>query len=398
MKKKKRNRVLITIAVIVAVILVFLVFRFVVFGNGPEVPEVETTRIGIGDVEATVSAEGELRARNQVDISAETMATIEKIFIEEGDYVEKGALLCLLDDDELSSDRRLYQAQYNESKASYQRGKILYEEGLISLAKYEQLRTSYEVAGAQLEKSRDGLGETRIYAPISGQVIAAEVEAGETVVIGTMNNAGTVMFTIADLSDMQAEIYVDETDIVAVAQGQPAKITLDALPNTDFAAEVHTVGYMPAAETELSSGVTEFKVVLNVKDKNISIRPGMSVFSVITTAVRKDVLVCPLQAIGEKEIDGEMKDTVFVLERGRAKLVPIETGISDGAMLEILDGLTEGMEIISGPYNTLRTLNDGDVVKPYKSKEGKWQGKEEESQGGKDFVRGLGRMTGGRGK
>lgn len=360
---KKRNWLRLIIILSIVAIGALTAGFFLLAGKGPKVPEVEVTKIKRGEIVSTVTAEGELRAQNQVDISAEIVANVEKVLVEEGDFVEKGTLICLLEDDSLISERRLYNAQRDQAKAAFERGKALYQEDLSSLADYEALLANYEAADAQLEKSEVGLGKTRIYAPISGQVISVNIEVGETVMMGTSNNAGTVMFTLADLSAMQAEVNVDETDIVAVAPGQPAGITLDAIPDITLDAEVYSIGYMPSSEGLLSSGVTEFEVILDIMADDSALRPGMSASADITSAVREDVLTCPLQALGEKEIDGKPVETVFVLEKGTVKLVVVATGISDGASIEILSGIKEGQIIISGPYNTLRTLKDGDRVK-----------------------------------
>jgi len=373
MNKKQRKKLIRTIVIAVGVLLALIVI-VKISCRSPAPPEVEAMRLAPGNIVSTVSADGELKAFNQVDISAEVVAKVEKVYVEEGDEVKKGQLLCVLDDDEYRSQRDLNRSQLEQAKASYERGKALFEDDLISEADFEERRTAYEVARAQLDQSNDDLGKTRIYTPISGRVVRVEVEEGETVVMGTMNNAGTVMFTVGDLSVMQAEIYVDETDVANVSIGQPAVVTLDAMPGVEFVAEVSAVGYMPASDTDtVSSEATEFEVILDLIDVDARLRPGMTASAEITTAVRENVVTCPLQALGKYNIDGKMIDTVFVLDGDRAKVTPVKTGISDGMKTEITEGLEYDQVIIVGHYEVLRNLDDGDVVQAVISEgEEKW--------------------------
>jgi HlyD family secretion protein len=361
MNKKQRKKLIRAIVITVGVLLALIVIiKISCRPSGP--PEVEAVRLVPSNIVSTVSADGELKAFNQVDISAEVVAKVEKVYVEEGDEVKKGQLLCVLDDDEYRSQRDLNRSQLDQAKASYERGKALFEDDLISEADFEERRTAYEVARAQLDQSNDDLSKTRIYTPISGRVVRVEVEEGETVVMGTMNNAGTVMFTVGDLSVMQAEIYVDETDVASISIDQPAVVTLDAMPDTEFAAVVRSISYMPTSNDDTTTDATEFEVVLDLTDADLRLRPGMTVDAEITTSTRENVITCPLQALGKNLIDGKMQDTVFVLVDGRVKVTPVKTGISDGTNTEITEGLELDQVIITGPYRELRELHDGDVV------------------------------------
>ncbi len=372
MNKKRRRIVLWVVIVAVVAAFAFLVICNV-SAKRNRAPEVTVTELKRGSLISTVTATGELRSANQVEISAEMVARVRRLLVKEGQGVRKGQLLCVLDDVALVSSRDLARANFDEAVAAYKRGQALYTDSLISPAEFERLRTTFEVARAQLEQSEDKLDKTRIYAPISGRIVSLNVEEGETVMMGTMNNAGTVMMTIADLDVMQAKVNVDESDVVNVRIGQKVKVKLDALPDTSFSAEVTTVGYMPttsiASEAE---GVTDFEVILTLSEIDQSQRPGMSVTADITTAIRDNVITCPIQAIGRREIEGKSRETVFVLDKGRVKLVPITTGISDGQMIEVTSGLNGGEEVITGPYKSLRTLREGDVVK-VKKEEPEWQ-------------------------
>jgi len=372
MNKKRRKRIGIWLGIAGGAVLVLLIVCNVL-SRRSVAPEVTVTELGKRRIVSTVSATGELRAANQVDISAEILARVSRLYVKEGQEVRKGELLCVLDDAALLSSRDLSRANFDEASAAYKRGEALYRDTLISTAEFERVRTAFEVAKAQLDQSEDRLAKTRIYAPISGRVVRLNIEEGETVMMGTMNNPGTIMMTIADLAAMQARVDVDESDVVDLRTGQRVQVKLDAMPDTAFTAAVRSISYMPSTNlTSAAEGVTDFEVILDLVDIDPAQRPGMSVSADITTAMREDVITCPLQAIGRREVEGKLSETVFVLEDGKAKLVSIETGISDGRFIEIIEGLEEGQEVITGPYKALRTLQDDDEVKPNKGEE-PWQ-------------------------
>ncbi|MCK4231781.1 efflux RND transporter periplasmic adaptor subunit, partial [candidate division WOR-3 bacterium] len=362
MNKKRRKRIGIWLGIAAGAVLVFLIVCNVL-SRRSVAPEVTVAELTKRRIVSTVSATGELRAANQVDISAEILARIKKLYVKEGDQVRKGQLLCVLDDAALLSSRDLSRANFNEASAAYKRGEALYRDTLISQAEFERLRTAFEVAKAQLDQSGDKLAKTRIYAPISGRVVRLNIEEGEAVMMGTMNNPGTVMMTLADLSAMQARVDVDESDVVNLKIDQHAQVKLDAMPDTAFRAKVVSISYMPSTNlTSAAEGVTDFEVILNLVDIDPAQRPGMNVSADITTAMREDVITCPLQAIGRREVEGKLSETVFVLEDGKARLVPIKTGISDGRSVEVIEGLKEDQTVITGPYKVLRILQDGDEV------------------------------------
>lgn len=371
---KKRRRLGLWIGIGAGAAVVALIVILNIISKGNKAPEVQTQVISYSRIVSTVSATGELKAKSQVDISAEMVARVRKLYVQEGDVVRQGELLCQLDDDNSRSSLNLSEAQFQKALSEYERGKKLYADSLISTAQFENLKTSYEVAKAQVDQSRDALSKTRIYSPISGRIVQLNVKEGETVMMGTMNNAGTVMMTVADLSEMQADVDVDESDVASIKIGDEAIITLDAFPDTSFKARVFSIGYMPTTTTTTTSttGVTDFETVLDIIDVDPLQRPGMTVSSQITAAVRDSALACPLQAVGRRDVGGRSVETVFLLENGKAKLVEIETGISDGLSIEITKGLKPGQKIIAGPYKVLRTLKDGDEVKT-KKEEPQWQ-------------------------
>jgi HlyD family secretion protein len=218
------------------------------------------------------------------------------------------------------------------------------------------------------------------------------------VMIGTMNNAGTVLLTIADMSIIEAELEVDETDIPSVQIGQPAKVTIDAIQDKTFTAKVTEIGNSPIQTTGTSSTrATNFKVVVTIEGQIPEVRPGFTCTADITTATRKDVVAIPIQATTVRELvydekgnvvkppeadkkkprpgpvqaaqelkPGETKkdaEGVFVITGGKAAFNPVKTGIAGEKFLEVVSGVKAGDEVIVGPFNSVRDLKDGDAVK-----------------------------------
>jgi HlyD family secretion protein len=238
---------------------------------------------------------------------------------------------------------------------------------------------------------------------MDGMVTSLNAEVGEIVMIGTMNNPGTVIMTISDMSEIETEVEVDETDIADVELGQEAKIKIDAFPDTTFRGKVSEIGH-----TALISGmgtqdqVTNFLVKVVLSDSVPSLRPGMSASVDVTTKHRDNILNVPIQAVvmreektdslklkkekgegamasedsasakeeGKKKKDKKEIEGVFIIDKGRAKFVKVETGIADQQNIEIVSGIAENDMIVTGSYKILRTLKDGDKVKISKKIEG----------------------------
>jgi HlyD family secretion protein len=245
------------------------------------------------------------------------------------------------------------------------------------------------------------LSKVRIESPIDGIVTKRNIQEGETVVVGTMNNAGTVLLTIADMSNIEAQVEVDETDIPNVTLGQPAKITIDAMPGKTFAGKVVEIGNSPiaasAGTTSSTSQATNFLVKVRVTDNIPDVRPGFTCTAEITTATRKATLSVPIQAMTVREmvIDREgniVRDEkagrggrggvgavqaaelpagqerkelegVFIVSDNKARFVPVKTGIAGEKYFEVLSGLKVGDQVIVGPFNSVRELKDGGAVK-----------------------------------
>src|SRR5687768_14124264 len=260
----------------------------------------------------------------------------------------------------------------------------------------QQLRMQSESATA--ESARFDLSKVRIESPITGIVTRRNIEEGETVVIGTMNNAGTVLLTVADMSVIEAEVEVDETDIPSVQLGQKAKVTIDAMPGKTFTGKVTEIGNSPiqAAGTMAASQATNFKVKVTLDGEVPDVRPGFTCTAEITTATRQQVVAIPIQATAVREVivdkegnivrdeskapakgrpapvlDQDLKpgqerkelEGVFVVRDNKAVFTPVKTGIAGEKHFEALSGSNVGDQVIIGPFSSVRELRDGAAVR-----------------------------------
>jgi HlyD family secretion protein len=269
----------------------------------------------------------------------------------------------------------------------------------VSKMVLEQAKASYESAMSRvrqqrafLDRSQDLLSKTTIRSPLDGVITQMNVERGERAVPGTLNNPMATLMVIADLSVIEAELKVDETDIVDLELGQPAVIKVDALPDTPLKGKVTEIGNSAIQQTTGSEEAKDFKVVVQLTEPPSSLRPGLSCTGEITTATRDDVLAIPIQALTIREFpvgqDGEFVrpkkesseakadksnsdeskvekkewEGVFRVEDGKSVFVPVKTGILGDTEIEVLSGVTDGDTIVTGSFKTLRTLSDGDPV------------------------------------
>jgi HlyD family secretion protein len=252
---------------------------------------------------------------------------------------------------------------------------------------------------ANVENAEYDLNKVRIVSPIAGIVTRRNIEEGETVVVGTMNNAGTVLLTIADLSVIETEVEVDETDIPFIKLGQPALVTIDAIPDKKFPGKVTEVGNsaIQATGAAAATRATNFKVVVTLDGTIPDVRPGFTCTAVVTTATRQKAVSVPIQATTVREMvvnaDGSIVRTpppapgsaparrttapaelqpgqsrkeiegAFLVTDGKAVFTPIKVGIAGEKYFEVLSGLKEGDEVITGPFTSVRSLKDGDAVK-----------------------------------
>jgi HlyD family secretion protein len=347
------------------------------------------------DVQQVVKATGDIEPRTKVSISAHVIAKIEKLYVNEGDRVTRGQPFLMLEQNVFVADRDQWAAQLRSAETAVARQQVALDDANLKLARAQKLFTAgsftaeqlenanltQKSARLQLDEARDtvaedranlaraqtDLGKTVIYAPISGQVISLVAKEGEVVVSGTMNNPASVIATIADMSEVLAEVDVDETEIVQVRPGQAATLKVDALAKRVYhgtVTEVGSSGYGRASQPD----VTFFKVKVLLRDGDRELRSGMSVRAEIVTQTDRGALAVPIQSVVEREPPGrpgaDEINVVFVAAGGRARLRPVTTGISDETRVEVLRGLQPGESVVTGPYRSLRDLKDGDLLDP----------------------------------
>lgn len=401
-KNKKKKIILFSLIgfVIVAIVLI------VILGS-KKVPiiSVQVEKVERRTITQSVTATGKIYPEVQVTITPEVSGEVIYLAVRDGQKVKKNDILLKIKPDFYVARRDQMAAGVVSSGATlrrvqseYNRAKELYEKKLISEAELEQARTSFEVAKAQFEQAQaalnqanEDLNKTVIYSPMDGTVTQLKVELGERV-LGTSQFQGTAVMTIADLSRMECRVDVGENDIVLISLGDTARIEIDAFPNRKFTGVVYEI-----ANTAKTKGlgtqeeVTNFEVKVRILDKDVLLRPGMSVTATIETETKERVLSVPIQSITtrtpkdthdkltEEESDdvqnltlekrkqkdaSQVKEVVFLYNEGTAKMVEVKRGISDNSYVEIIEGVNEGDVVISGSYKAIsRELEDGSKVR-----------------------------------
>ena len=398
-----KNRKTIIIAAVLAVVALIVLVNVLGSGNGKSI-EVTAEKVQKRDLVEKVSATGEIKPKKNINISTDVAGKILKILVEEGDVVQKGQLLIKIDsaiyeanadrDREIisssQSDLVTQEANLKKARQYLERRKQLYAEGLISKELYEDAMIQQEIAQANrqsnlhrieqarasLKSTSDAIRKTSIASPIDGIVTSLKVEEGEVAIIGTMNNPGTVLLTIADLSVMEAEVLVDETDVVKVKTGKRAEVTVDAIPGKIMDGRVTEVGN--SAITAASTAAAEsrdFKTVITLDKPPLTLKPGFSATADIVIEEKKGVLSVPIAALVILERDDPGKkgakverEGVFVVAVGRSAFREVKKGIAGDMYIEIVSGLKETDEIITGPFAMLKKLQDGDSVKLSRNK------------------------------
>ena len=411
---------------IVIVIAVFVVLNLL---KGGSKVEVQTAKVKARDITKTVSASGNIRSNKQLDVSASAIGKVTALAVREGDTVERGQFLLQIDPtnyesvvDQLEAAIRsgkaaLEMEKSNLDKADFdlRKAESLFEQRLVSEEELRNARLAVDVANAQVKSAEENLAqqranlkrathdlrEVRITADIPGTITTLNVDEGESAIMGTLNNPGTVLLTISDLSQIEAEVLVDETEVVYVEVGQPAEVTLDAHPDTTFHGVVTEVGNS-AVRSQLGLGQTsvDFKVVVAVKDSIPNARPGLSANVDIEVASVKAALSIPIQCLtlrrsseiktgtdsapgdtakaavddaededADEGGEGKAKDEiegVFVVKDGKAVFAPVVVGIAGSSYFEVTRGLKEGDEVVTGPFKAINDLKNGDPVKAVK--------------------------------
>jgi HlyD family secretion protein len=434
------------------VVVLLAIVGFTVTQSRKGVVTVQTGKVVREDITAVVTASGEIKPKVQVNIGSNAFAKITHLYVKEGDRVKKGQMLATLDNvqpaadvsandsalnaartDALAAeqavntaadDLKSAEAGYEHAKLDYDRAKDLYDSQLIAKSDYDTKKAAFDTAIAQLGMAKsklaqakaqqdsaqgrvrqnaanlrhasDVLSKTEYVAPFDGVITNVPVREGETVVPGIQNSPGSTLMTIADTSVITAEVKVDETDIVNVQLGQPAEISIDAIPKEKFKgvvteigrnAVLRSTGVSTAQTTSSGQEAKDFKVVVALEDPPPNLLPGLSATARITTATRATALAIPIQALTIRQRgdlapekkgktkavqaanlpEGNSKEElqgVFVISnKQEAVFVPVTTGISGTTDIEVTKGLKEGDEIVTGSYKVLRTLRNGASVK-----------------------------------
>jgi len=395
-RRKKRTLIVLGIVLVIALIIIFNLRT-----QREKTVKVTIEKVKASDLTSIISASGEIKPKKNVNISAHVPGRIIKIGVKEGDVVKAGDFLLKLDATQyeaiaegnraaIRSDKaQLIQeeARLQRDKNAYDRQKKLYDEQLISKDQLEMAKAQYDVSNAQvraiksliqqaeasLKSTLDTLNKTTFISPIDGMITSLRVEEGEVAIIGTMNNPGTVLMTIADLSVMEVEVEVDETDVVGVQMAQPANVRVDAFPDIVFKGKVTEIGSSALQKTAATTTQEskDFKVIITLENPSQKLKPGLSASADIVTAEKKGVLAVPIASLVVREkpaADKDKKDAkeeegVYMVENSRVKFQPVAKGITGGMNIEVLSGLKEGQEIVTGPYNSLRELKDGILIK-----------------------------------
>ncbi len=404
----KKKTLFIIIGIALALILLLIVGKKAGwFGKTGNFKEVEITKIEPINIIETVSATGKIQPEIEVKLSSEVSGEIIELPVVEGQAVEKGDLLVRVNPDiyqsnvnraqaGLETSRANYaqaQASLKQAEANYNRNKSLFDKGVISKAEWDRVVSEYEVAQANKEsayynmqstsatvkEAQDNLGRTNIYAPMSGTISKLDAELGERVV-GTQQMAGTEILRVANLTNMEVEVDVNENDIVKVQVGDSTIVEVDAYLGKEFKGIVTEISN--SADAALTTDqVTNFKVKVRILEESYKdllegkadnyspFRPGMTATVDIITNRKDNIIGVPISAIVIKndttatESTDQKYEAVFLKEGTKAELRRVSTGIQDDSNIEITEGLTEGETVITGPYNTVtKSLKEGDDV------------------------------------
>lgn len=341
-----------------------------------------------------VTASGEIVASRYADIGSSVFGRLVDLAVAEGQRVRQGQVLARVDPvqaasevEALASQVRALEAEVaaaaaraQEAAQALERARQLSADGVLprseldaALAAAESSRAQVEASRrrvaqgrAQLLRARDSLAKTEITAPMDGVVTRLAVREGEMVVVGVQNQPGTILMTLSDLSSINAEVKVAEAEVLRLAPGQQAFVTLEAVPGRELTGRVVEIGASALPVVGTGAAAREFKVVIRLDAPDPALRPGLTCDARILAQEARDVLTVPLQAVVLRTVSGSERTGVFTLREGRARFVPVETGIIGGLEIEVKEGtgVKEGDEIVVGPFQELRGLQDGTAVRP----------------------------------
>ncbi|HET9438898.1 MAG TPA: efflux RND transporter periplasmic adaptor subunit [Longimicrobiales bacterium] len=393
------------------------------------------------DLVALVSASGWIRPHKKVDVQADIMGRIVQLNVREGDEVTRGQVLMRIDPTQYQAAvarsragvsealAREAQAKANllQAKRGYERARALASQGenLISKQQVEDAETQYEVQqellraaqyGVQMARAgqaeaQDQLDKTVIRAPMNGVITRLEVEEGETAIVGTMNNPGSLLLTVADLTEMEAVIRVDETDVPELKLGDSASVEIDAFPKTKFIGRVTEISHSSTRNPEqvaqqggTSTQSVDYEIVIRLANPPRTLRSDLSATAEVVTAARRKVLSIPIIALTVRE-RGNVKalptddpkakekaeaaerdksqdeEGVFIIKDGKAHFVQVKTGITGREHFEVLEGLTAKDTVVAGPYEAVRSLEEGKALRALEDKSKKASGTDTTTQG-----------------
>jgi len=389
------------IAIGAAVIVVLALVLFASLrGGGGKGSEVEVETVARRDVVSRVKASGEINPRRKVEIQSKVIGEIVNLPVVEGQDVKAGQVV-------VEVEKKLYQAARDQARGALQQAKVnlerarvelanaelelrrvkdLLADGVVSQQAVDQAQLAYDSAeiavraqqetiqqaASAYQRAVEDLDRTTIRSPIDGSVTALNVERGETAIVGTMGIPGSVLMVVGDLSEMLAEVEVAESEVVSLALGQVAEVTLDALPEQPMSGRVSEI----AASGRKIGDVVKFLVKVALDDPSAEVRPGMTAKVEIKTAEAVDALAVPQQAVQSRWLDEDGKEVthregdesqhevtaVYVVSDGKAVRREVTTGVQDELWAAVTEGIDEGDRVIVGPYRTLRKLEDGEAV------------------------------------
>jgi HlyD family secretion protein len=410
----KNNKILKTLLIAVVALIVFAVIgkNLGWFGKALAV-KVAVENVEKRTIIETITANGKIQPEKEVKISPDVAGEIVELTVKEGDNVEKGQLLCRIKPDIYVSqrDRSLAaissakarqaqsEAQFIQAELSFKRSKQLYDEQTVSKSEFEQAQSTYTVAKsevdaakysvisaeASLKEANENLQKTSIYAPMTGTVSMLLVERGERVV-GTSMMTGTEMMRVADLSRMEAQVQVNENDIVKVKLGDTTLIEVDAYLDQKFKGIVTEIANSAKTTGVSADQITNFdvkilvlpdsyKMLVSAGDKN-PFRPGMSATVDIQTNSKADIITVPIQSVTTRtdstkiistNTDKDIRTIVFIADGVYARAKDVKTGIQDNSYIEILSGVAVGERVISAPFSAIsKKLSDSTTIEVVK--------------------------------
>jgi HlyD family secretion protein len=391
--------------IVAAIVLIAVIIFASVKGGGTKGEPVYVEPVTQRNIQAIVTAPGEVNPKVKVNISAYIIAKIDKLYFNEGDAVKKGQRLVDL-------ERTAYQAAYARAAAAvsnsrievaraktnvattelaYKRAVNLKQQGIQAQELFDQARQSHDnavavydsanqgVAQAQalLQQAQNDLDHTTILSPITGRAVQLNAHEGEVVIPGTMNNPGSVIAVIADLSEILVEADVGETEITGIRLNEPSKVHVDAIPDKEYDGHVAEIGSSAALKQGVGAGMRYFKVKVQFDNPDDRLRPGMTAQVSIITTTSGSALSVPIQSVVERVppalaksktgTDDEDENApkskyVFVVKDGKVKMTEVKTGVSDTTHVALVSGVSKNDQVVTGPFRTLKKLKDGDSV------------------------------------